>query len=95
MTRPRPRPVQFFSDEYLARCREMKPAERLQFLEGFRLLYDRPRTGSRLISLKVPEDLLETFRARCRLEGLRYQTQIKRLMNDWLRGRSGADEEIT
>ncbi len=39
----------------------------------------------RLISLKVPESLLDAFRGRCRLEGVPYQTQIKRLMSDWLR----------
>ena len=78
------RPVQFFSDEYLERCRAMKPAEVLEFLEGFRLLHGRVPSKSRLISLKVPENLLEAFRTRCRLEGVRYQTRIKRLMSDWL-----------
>ncbi len=78
------RPVQFFSDEYLERCRAMKPAEVLEFLENFRLLHGRASSRSRLISLKVPEHLLEAFRGRCRLEGVRYQTQIKRLMSDWL-----------
>jgi len=69
----------------------MRPAEKPELLEGFRLLHDRPRPLSRLISLKVPEDLLEAFRARCRLEGFRYQTQIKRLMNEWLRGSDGGE----
>jgi len=93
MTKAPPRPVQFFSDDYLDRCRAMTPAEVLEFLEGFRLLQNRPRPKSRLISLKVPEDLLEAFRRRCHLEGTRYQTQIKRLMGDWLRGSGGADDE--
>jgi hypothetical protein len=79
-----PRPVQFFSDDYLDRCRAMKPAEVLEFIEGFRRLHGRAPGRSRLISLKVPESLLEAFRARCRLEGVKYQTQIKRLMSDWL-----------
>ena len=62
----------------------MKPEEVLEFLESFRLLHGRASARSRLISLKVPEHLLEAFRGRCRLEGVRYQTQIKRLMSDWL-----------
>ena len=78
------RPVQFFSDEYLARCRAMKPEEVLEFLESFRQLSQRTGHTSRPISLKVPQDLLDAFRAKCRLEGVRYQTQIKRLMSDWL-----------
>ena len=82
----RRKPVQYFSEEYLARCRDMRTEEVLDFLEGFRLLHGGPRPASRLISLKVPEDLLAAFRRRCRLEGMRYQTQIKRLMADWLLG---------
>jgi len=78
------RPVQHFTDEYLARCREMSPEEVVQFLEDFRRLHGGAQTESKLISMKVPVALLETFKARCRLEGLRYQTQIKRLMSDWL-----------
>ena len=39
---------------------------------------------SRLISMKVPEPLLEAFKTKARLTGIPYQTQIKRLMNAWL-----------
>jgi hypothetical protein len=78
------KPVQYFSDEYLARCREMSPEEILGFLENFRQLHGEKRSASKLISLKVPRALLEAFKGRCRLEGMRYQTQIKRLMSDWL-----------
>jgi predicted DNA binding CopG/RHH family protein len=86
--------VQFFSDDYLERCRAMKPAEVLDFLESFRLLHARAPSGSRLISLKVPEHLLGAFRGRCRLEGVRYQTQIKRLMSAWLRAADGAQAGV-
>lgn len=83
-SRPRLRPVQIFTDDYLRQCREMTPSGILAFLEDFRLLHGAPRRGSRLISMKVPEDLLEAFRRRCAIEGLPYQTQIKRLMREWL-----------
>ncbi len=86
------RPVQYFSDEYLARCREMSPDEIVEFLENFRLLHGDERSASRLISLKVPQGLLDAFKRRCRLEGVRYQTQIKRLMSDWLRAARGSEE---
>ena len=78
-------PVQYFSDEYLARCRAMSPDEIVEFLENFRLLHGGEPLASRLISLKVPQALLDVFRQRCRLAGVRYQTQIKSLMSDWLR----------
>lgn len=79
------RPVQYYSDEYLARCREMSPGEIAEFLENFRLLHGGETRASRLISLKVPQALLDAFKQRCRLAGVRYQTQIKILMGDWLR----------
>ncbi len=80
------RPVQYFTSEYLARCRGLSAEEILEFLESFRLM-QAPRPGSRLISMKVPEDLLNAFRHRCRLEDTPYQTQIKRLMRQWLEAR--------
>lgn len=82
------RPVQYFSPEYLAQCRKMRPAQIARFLEDFRLLHAgrQARPKSRLISMKVPEPLLEGFKAKARLSGTPYQAQIKRLMADWLRG---------
>jgi len=85
MTRRAGRPVQHFSTDYLERCRSMRPGEVLEFLEGFRQLHGEARAPSRLISIKVPQDLLDLFRGRCRLAGVPYQTQIKRLMDDWVR----------
>ena len=89
MRKAQVRPVQHFSDEYLEHCRTMKPDEILEFLEGFRRLHAGASSRSRLISIKVPQDLLEAFRRRCDIEGVRYQTQIKRLMRDWLGVESG------
>jgi hypothetical protein len=43
-----------------------------------------PPARSKLISLKVPEHLLASFRAKCELQGLRYPSQIKQLMCGWL-----------
>ena len=80
------RPVQFFSNEYLEQCRAMTPDQILQFLEDFRDL-NQPADRSRLISLKVPEALLAAFKVKARLNGSPYQTQIKRLMTEWLAAR--------
>ena len=41
-----------------------------------------------LISLKVRGDLLRAFKAKAQLEGVRYQTQIKTLMEKWLKDSS-------
>ena len=85
------KPVQYFSQEYLDRCRAMKVGQVLKFLDDFRLLHAaRPAAKSRLISMKVPEDLLEAFKTRCRLASVPYQSHIKRLMRDWLAGEEAA-----
>lgn len=80
------KPVQYFSDAYLAQARQASPEQILQFLEQFRLMQAATTMSSRakLISLKVPEDMLALFRARCEIEGVKYQTHIKTLMAEWL-----------
>jgi len=79
------KPVQYFSDEYLEQCKKMTPEQIVRFLDDFRQLQGvQPESRSKLISLKVPEDLLRAFRARCDMEGVKYQTQIKKLMSSWL-----------
>jgi len=39
---------------------------------------------TRLISIKIPESLLASFKAKSELHQLKYQTQIKKLMTDWV-----------
>lgn len=77
------RPVQHFTDDYLEQCREMTADQVLRFLEDFRTLHAQRPSRSKLISLKVPEDLLQAFRQRAELAGVPYQSQIKRLMREW------------
>lgn len=79
--------VQYFSDEQLERSQQMSQQARLQFLDDYRRLHgSRAHSSkSKLISLKVPEDLLETFKRQCELHNVKYQTQIKQLMREYLR----------
>lgn len=79
------RPVQKFSEDYLERCRAMSYDDIVQFLDDFRSVHANARSRSRLISMKVPEDLLAAFRAKARLNNIAYQTQIKKLMIAWLK----------
>ena len=86
------KPVQYFSDEYLAQCKDMTPEQIIQFLDDFRQLHgqqNKSRSRSKLISLKVPENLLNIFKKQATLVGTPYQTQIKILMKEWVLG-SGA-----
>jgi predicted DNA binding CopG/RHH family protein len=79
--------LQKFSAEYLEQCRAMKPEQIVRFLEDFRTLQaDAAPIRSRLISLKVREDLLEAFKTEAKLHRIPYQTLIKQLMTQWLKG---------
>jgi predicted DNA binding CopG/RHH family protein len=77
--------IQKFSDEYLERCREMSHDDIVRFLDDFRRVHGNKRSESRLISMKVPVDLLAAFKAKARLRNVPYQTQIKKLMVAWLK----------
>lgn len=78
------RPVHRFSDAYLERCRKLSPEDIVRYLDEFRKVHGAASARSRLISLKVQEPLLAAFKTKSRLKGVRYQTQIKRLMQAWL-----------
>ena len=75
--------VQYFDDEYLERCRNMTPEAIVDYLEDFKKMQSVPGK-TKLISMKIPENLLSTFRKCCELEDVKYQTQIKKLMQAWL-----------
>lgn len=79
--------LQTFSPEYLERCQQMTPQEIANFLDQFRQVHggkSPAKAKSKLISIKIPEDLLQAFRTKAELQGTPYQTQIKKLMRDWL-----------
>jgi len=78
--------IQLHNPEMLKVGKKMTTKQIVQFLDDFRLLHDNPnQQKSKLISLKVQQNLLNTFRFKCEQKGLKYQTQIKVLMMDWVR----------
>ena len=86
--------IQYFSDEYLERCANMTPNDIAQFLDDFRQIHGGKNGGeidrndkSKLISIKIPQTLLDSFRTKAELNNFRYQTKIKELMTDWLLSR--------
>jgi predicted DNA binding CopG/RHH family protein len=44
----------------------------------------KPEDKGRLISMKVSEFLLESFKAKSELHQFKYQTQIKKIMIEWV-----------
>ena len=78
--------LQYFSDDYLNASKQLTPEQILQFLDDFRVLHGTKqiKSKSKLISIKIPHNLLNAFRTKALINGVPYQTIIKRLMTDWL-----------
>jgi len=77
--------VQFFSDEYLVQCKQLSPEQVVKYLDDFRRInHPPPRVKTRLISIKIETDLLQAFKTRARLDGVPYQSRIKRIMREWI-----------
>jgi len=76
--------LQYFSEDNLRKNRDMSPDQIVQFLDDFRQLHGSQPSASKLISMKVPEDLLNAFKTKAKLTHTPYQTQIKVLMKNWV-----------
>jgi len=79
------KPVQFFDDDYLDRCKSMTSDQIIDFLENFRKLMGQLSEKCKLISIKVQPSLLDAFKTKAMLKGVPYQRQIKKLMKDWIK----------
>jgi predicted DNA binding CopG/RHH family protein len=77
--------IQYFTKEYLERCKGMTSDQIIEFLENYRMLFSSVPEKSQLISLKIEPSLLKAFKRRAELEGTPYQTQIKKLMREWVK----------
>jgi len=78
--------IQYFSAEYLENSSKMKPEQIINYLEEFRNMYYQAKPHrTKLISIKIPENMLALFREKSNLNGIKYQTQIKLLMDNWLK----------
>ena len=77
--------MQYFSDEALERSKDLTIKQIITFIENFRMLHSKTKmTKSKLISIKVPVDLLEAFKIKSEMMGVKYQTRIKELMRESL-----------
>lgn len=76
--------VQYFNKEYVERCRQLTPDQILEFLDDYQKLMLEQPEKCQLISLKVEPSLLRAFKMKSKLVGVAYQTQIKKLMKEWM-----------
>lgn len=78
------KPIQLFNPEYVERCRGLTPDQILEFLDDFQKLMSDAPEKCQLISLKIEPSLLRAFKMKSKLLGVAYQTQMKKLMKEWL-----------
>jgi predicted DNA binding CopG/RHH family protein len=79
--------LQKFNPKQLEACRDLKPEQIIEFIDQFRRLHgarELNNSPSKLISMKVPIDLLEAFKTKAKIKGIPYQSKIKELMLQWL-----------
>jgi len=76
--------VQHFSKEYLEQCKKMTPEQILEFLDDYAKLVVGKPEKCQLISMKIEPSLLSAFKRKASLQGISYQTMIKKLMKKWL-----------
>ncbi len=81
------RTVQKFTKEYLEQCRNLTPEQIAKWLDDVRIMHVKNRpVKSRPISIRIPENVLASFRRKAELMDVSYQTQINRLMVSWIEG---------
>ncbi len=60
-------------------------SEIVQFLKSVQLMsHPKAQSPTKLISIKIPQALLDAFRFKSESIGIPYQTMIKNLMHEWL-----------
>ncbi len=81
------RPVQFFDDQYLKRCTKMSATQICRFLEEFRLIHAQKHSPKKLISIRIPENILNAAKLKAEAIGVPYQIQIQRLIEQWVKSK--------
>jgi hypothetical protein len=79
------KPIQHFTPEYLEYCKQLSAEQIVEFLENFRYVAYAGRTQqSKLISIKIPIELLNCFKFKAKAKKRPYQSVIKELMFNWI-----------
>lgn len=83
---PTPKPLQLAKREQIIAPDIEDVTEVMNFIENYKRMLDpRAQKRSKLISIKIPEPLLEAFRYKAAREKTPYQTKIKQLMMEYLK----------
>ncbi|MEW6055965.1 MAG: putative molybdenum carrier protein [Bdellovibrionota bacterium] len=78
--------LQYFSVERLKLDANLPKEEIAKFLDEFQSVVHGNEGKRKLISLRVPEKLLDLFKKKAKRSEISYQTQIVTLMREWVAG---------
>lgn len=65
-------------------AREVEPLEALQFLEDLRLLSTKVEGPKKMISIRLPEKIIDSLKIKAASKNMRYQTLIVMVLRDYL-----------
>lgn len=78
--------LQIHSSEHIRAGRHLKKEEIIRFLDDFQRVAAGDEGKRKLISLRVPERLLELFKRKAEATSIPYQTRLIGLMREWVKG---------
>ncbi|MCM0605043.1 MAG: hypothetical protein KA715_03060 [Xanthomonadaceae bacterium] len=78
------KPIQYFTSQYLKNCESIEKEKIVEYLDQFQQLIGAKKSKSKAISLRIPENLLHSFKTKSDANGIPYQTQIIQLMKNWV-----------
>ncbi len=66
----------------------LSPDDAVRFLEDFKKVVYGRDLPTKLISLRVPENILNAFKTRAKIRNQKYQSVIVELMRKWVKDQS-------
>lgn len=83
------KPIQYFSDDYLAIAKKSSPTQIATFLEDFRTLQGNAKLRiehgpTKLISLRLPVRVLSALKSLSKVKQVPYQTLMKEMIEKGL-----------
>lgn len=75
--------IQHFKTQDLRQGLKASPEQIIEYLEQYKNLVGSVDTKRKLISLRVPENLLFLIKEKSKKEGVKYQTKIIEVLKEW------------
>lgn len=64
---------------------KISPTEAAQFLESFRLMLADKDQATQMISLRIPQNILASYKTLAKSQGKKYQSLLNEALRDYLK----------